>query len=334
MAQLSVLELCAGGGGQALGLEAAGFQVAAAFDNDPDACDTLNLNRPTWQAEAKDIRKISGRSFGGVDLVAGGVPCPPFSIAGLQQGRLDNRDLFPAALDIIDEARPRAVMLENVRGFVSSRFHPYRVRLIGTLAMMGYTVPEPRLLNAADYGVPQLRPRFVLVAFRDAEAAARYTWPNKNGVAPTVGRALGALMGRRGWPGVESWIARANGIAPTLVGGSKKHGGPDLGPTRAKREWAKLGVDGLGLADQPPGPELPEDHTPRLTMEMAACVQGFPPAPLWVFSGKKTSAYRQVGNAFPPPVAEAVGRSVLNALNGDSNLLCQQTGTEKEMVLA
>jgi len=91
---------------------------------------------------------------------------------------------------------------------------------------------------------------------------------------------------------------------------SKKHGGPDLGPTRAKQAWAGLGVDGHGIADEPPSSHF--DGMPRLTVEMVALLQGFPA--YWTFSGGKTTAYRQVGNAFPPPVACAVGRKIYACL--------------------
>jgi DNA (cytosine-5)-methyltransferase 1 len=119
-------------------------------------------------------------------------------------------------------------------------------------------------------------------------------------------------MGENGWPGASSWAAQADRIAPTLVGGSKKHGGPDLGPSRARREWAALGVDARGLADEAPMPGF--EGLPRLTVRMTARLQGFPDH--WRFEGKKTSAYRQVGNALPPPVARAVGLAIARALMG------------------
>ena len=118
-------------------------------------------------------------------------------------------------------------------------------------------------------------------------------------------------MNALGWESVHQWKAKANGIAPTLVGGSKKHGGADLGPTRARKAWAQLGVDGSGLADKPPINGF--SAMPKLTLQMAALVQGFPKE--WQFVGKKTPAYRQVGNAFPPPVARAIGQSIIKALN-------------------
>jgi len=120
------------------------------------------------------------------------------------------------------------------------------------------------------------------------------------------------LMAEGGWRGVDAWVRKANDIGPTLVGGSRKHGGPDLGPTRARAAWLKLHVDGKGLADAPPKATDPLDYLPRLTRPMTAVIQGFPPS--WEFLGRKTAAYRQIGNAFPPPVARAVGESLKEAI--------------------
>lgn len=310
------MEICAGGGGQALGLELAGFDHAAVVEIDSAACATLRQNRPSWNVVEGDLKEFDGKPYRGIDLLAGGVPCPPFSIAGKQLGADDERDLFPEALRLVRETKPRAVLLENVRGLASPKFADYRAGIIQKLGRMGYRA-DWRLLNASDFGVPQLRPRFILVALRK-EIADRFEWPEPIGSPPTVGATLKDLMSSGGWAGADNWAKRAADIAPTVVGGSKKHGGPDLGPTRAKRQWLELGVDGLGIAYDPPGPDFPKEGTPKLTVKMVARVQGFPDA--WEFSGKKTAAYRQVGNAFPPPVATAVGKAILNALseNGKS----------------
>lgn len=307
----TVIEICAGGGGQALGLEKAGFEHAAALEIDAHACATLRLNRPHWNVIEDDIRRVDGTQFRGADLLAGGVPCPPFSIAGKQLGSDDERDLFPEALRLAAEIQPRAVMLENVPGFASEKFKDYRTALIAKFRKLGYAA-EWRILNASDYGVPQLRPRFVLVALRP-EDADFFRWPDSLNATRTVGEALRDLMASGGWKGAAAWARRANSIAPTVVGGSKKHGGPDLGPTRAKRQWAALGVDGMGIANEPPDRSTPAEAMPRLTVRMVARIQGFRDE--WQFAGKKTAAYRQVGNAFPPPVAEAVGRAILRAFD-------------------
>lgn len=308
--RLSSVEICAGAGGQALGLELAGFDHDLVVELDAAACATLRSNRPTWNIQEQDVRELSGRHFKGVDLFAGGIPCPPFSVAGKQLGGDDERDLFPTALRLIEESRPRAVLLENVPGLSSSRFADYRKGVIGQLTRLKYQVWW-QVVTSSSYGVPQLRPRFILVALR-GRAADHFAWPQPIGTCATVGDRLRDLMAARGWRGASRWAERANGIAPTIVGGSKKHGGPDLGPTRARERWLQLGVDGLGIANEAPGPELPMKHIPRLTVRMGARIQGFPDS--WAVTGRKTAAWRQVGNAFPPPVAEAVGAAIKDAL--------------------
>lgn len=307
---LSVLEICAGAGGQSRGLELAGFGHELAVEIDPDACETLRLNRSEWKVHEGDVREVNGKDYRGIDLLAGGVPCPPFSIAGKQLGKDDERDLFPEALRLIREAQPSAVMLENVRGLSTAKFASYRAAILEELDKLGY-FHEWQVINASEHGVPQLRPRFILVAVKK-KFGDNIEWPKAVKTPPTVGETLYPLMARDGWTGAKAWRAKANGIGPTLVGGSRKHGGPDLGPTRARAAWLALGVDGRGLANEGPNADTPFDAIPRLTVEMAARVQGFDAD--WEFYGRKTAAYRQVGNAFPPPVARSVGIAIRSAI--------------------
>ena len=310
------IEFCAGAGGQALGLEQAGFRHNALVEIEPDFATTLRLNRPQWDVRCADMNGFDGRPFKSTDLFAGGLPCPPFSIAGKQLGELDERNLFPAAIRLIDEIRPQAVMIENVRGFLSAVFEDYRISLKAQLNKLGYRT-EWRLLNASDFGVPQLRPRVIIVALRK-ELVDAFDWPDVSPHnPPTVGETLVDLMGANGWQGAKAWAAGANDIAPTIVGGSKKHGGPDLGPSRARRAWATLSVEGKSLFNEAPGPEF--EGIPRLTVRMVARLQGFPDD--WTFHGGKTISYRQVGNAFPPPVARAVARNLQVALSVQKHFL-------------
>jgi DNA (cytosine-5)-methyltransferase 1 len=312
---LTTLELCAGAGGQALGLEQARIEHVGLVEIDRSACATLRLNRPKWNVIEGDLNAFDASKFAGADIVSAGLPCPPFSVAGKQLGKGDERNLFPAMIRVVDEVRPRAVMVENVRGILDAVFQDYRQHVAHQLKNLGY-VTGWHLMNASDFGVPQLRPRVVFVAVRK-EYSEHFAWPRSSGTPQTVGEVLFDLMASKGWRGVKAWCDRADEIAPTIVGGSLKHGGPDLGPTRAKRAWATLGVDGMGIADDPP----PRDFAgmPRLTVRMVARLQGFPD--YWKFAGRKTQAYRQVGNAFPPPFARAVAENLKACLIADRNLV-------------
>ncbi len=306
---LSSVEMCAGAGGQALGLEQAGFGHEALVEIESDYCKTLQANRPKWNVLDRSLVDFDARPYKGIDLLAGGLPCPPFSVAGKQLGENDERNLFPEALRLVDECRPRAIMIENVRGFLDAVFEDYRVYLKSQLKKLGYET-EWRLLNASEFGVPQLRPRVAIVALKKG-MMGNFEWPAVAAHNPsTVGETLFDLMAANGWRGARAWKERANEIAPTIVGGSKKHGGPDLGPTRARKAWAGLGVNGVSIAEE--APERDFVGMPRLTIRMVARLQGFPDT--WHFEGKKTKAYRQVGNAFPPPVAQAVAGQIKKAL--------------------
>ncbi len=310
MTKYTDVELCAGAGGQAHGLELAGFEHVALVEIDRHACETLRLNRPQWNVLEADLHEWDPSAYEGVDLLSGGVPCPPFSVAGKQLGELDDRELFGRALEIIRQIKPRGVMLENVRGLLDPKFDTFRKNVSDRLRRYGYS-PQWRLLQASDYGVSQLRPRVICVALRPIDMR-HFVWPEPDeATPPTVGELLGDLMAANGWKGAAAWSKQANTIAPTLVGGSKLHGGADLGPTRAKRAWMKLGINGRSIADDNPPADAPNDFTPRLTVRMAARIQGFDDE--WQFSGRKTSSYRQVGNAFPPAVARRVGQQIIRA---------------------
>lgn len=321
---LTCVEICAGAGGQALGLAMAGFVHVALVEYEQEYCNVLKANRPEWNVICADVHKFDGHPYEGVDLLAGGVPCPPFSVAGKQLGKDDERDLFPEAIRLIREIRPRAVMLENVRGFLDSGFEEYRDHIFTEIKKLGY-VTHIKLLNASDYGVPQLRPRVVIVGIRKDQAGA-FEYPQEHPrESPTVGETLCDLMSQNGWKGAKKWAEGADRIAPTLVGGSKKHGGPDLGPTRAKNAWAELGVDGKGIANE--APEQDFDGMPRLTSRMMARIQGFPDT--WTFGSKKTIACRMIGNAFPPPVAQAVGIEIRRCLENAERWSLDCNGTQE-----
>ncbi len=317
---LTGIEICAGAGGQALGLAMAGFVHVALLEYEEEYCKILSQNRPEWPVICGDLHHFDGKPYKGVDLLSGGVPCPPFSVAGKQLGQNDERDLFPEALRLAEEINPKAIMLENVRGFLDPSFAHYREQILNRLEELGYHT-HIKLLNASDYGVSQLRPRVVIVGIRkDIPDIFRYPQPQPE-KAVSVGVLLKDLMRENGWKGIEKWIKKANRIAPTIVGGSKKHGGPDLGPTRARKAWAELGVDGISIANE--APEADFEGMPRLTPRMIARIQGFPDT--WFFGKTKTRACRMIGNAFPPPVAKAVGEEIRRCLLNEEGTSDERT---------
>ncbi|WP_165986231.1 DNA cytosine methyltransferase [Streptomyces sp. YIM 98790] len=379
---LTSIEICAGAGGQAVGLDRAGFRHLALVEYDRDAVETLRENVQTHRWEGWDGGRLAGlepmdvKTFldspllkgldlgeGELDLFAGGVPCPPFSLAGKRLGRDDERDLFPYALDIIEALKPKAVMIENVRGILEPPhvFIEYRRGILESLAKLGYAVPQIdcelspadqdramrsvwRRIDAYHFGVPQLRPRAVLVVIRRdlIDGPEDFPWPLRIHGEPVAAvdklshsmkercRAFWTteVRGKTGQKVYDTWReaaekakkSRTRGVAPTLVGGSRKHGGADLGPSRAKKAWEAMGVDANGVANDPekcdPERDLFRPAGPMLTVSQAAILQGFPET--WRFMGGKTAKYRQVGNAFPPPVAEAVGRAIHAVLRPES----------------
>jgi DNA (cytosine-5)-methyltransferase 1 len=214
-------------------------------------------------------------------------------------------------------------MLETADAILSPRFDWDRGLILGRLNPMGYYM-RWEVIDASEHGVPQRRKRAVLVAFRKAAEFRAFTWPEPlPGPQLTVGEVLHPLATANGWTGAAAWAVRACGLAPTVTGGSTTHGGPDLGASQGKAAWRRLGIDPMGIADGPPGPD---GKYPRgrgltgdagetglmLTVEMAARLQGFPPD--WAFCGGKTARYRQVGNAFPPAAAAAIGLAIRAAL--------------------
>ncbi|OMI39173.1 5-methylcytosine methyltransferase [Streptomyces sparsogenes DSM 40356] len=285
------------------------------IETDENSCKTLKLNRPSWEvlrADVIDFDPEEHPSVYDVDLLAGGLPRVK-SAATVQRRESDTeRKLLEAAVWLTHSVQPRAVLLENVPDLVTSdKFESIRSWIVDNLADVGYEV-EWRVLDAADFGVPQHRRQGFLVAMRDPEFS-RFEWPvHSTEPPPTVGELLEASMARDGWPGASAWARGASEPAPAIVGGSAFRGGADLGPTGSKRAWARLGVNGNSIGDGVPGPDFPVDAMPKLNVRQVAMLQSFPDE--WRFFGRKTSVYRQVGHASPPPVAEAVGHCIARAL--------------------
>jgi len=309
------LELCAGAGGLSLGLEHAGFDPVLLIDKNPATATTLFANRPQWPTETGDLCNFVASERPetlDVDLLAAGLPRLRAAATAARPDDEDERRLIRATAMLVSEVQPQAVLIENVPGLVEKEeFEAVRRELHDELEHLGFKITW-HVLNARDFGVPQHRPHGFMVAMRP-ELIGGFDWPTPPAtVSTTVGGTLLSSMGSRGWHGARAWADRADGPAPTIVGGSDKRGGPDLGPTGSKRKWATYGVNGGTVADRVPDATFAEDLVP-LTVQQVALLQGFPVD--WVIPGRKTSAYRQVGHATPPPLAAAVGGAIAHALH-------------------
>ncbi|MEU6326446.1 DNA cytosine methyltransferase [Streptomyces sp. NPDC047049] len=316
------LEICAGTGGQALGLETAGFDPVALVENDRHSCTTLRTNRPAWNVLEMDVLEFDPAEHTytyDVDLLSAGLPRVR-AVAAAARGSDDHeRRLLRATVLLTSAVLPRAVLIENVPKLVTAdAFEELRTEIKAELEHLGYRL-HWGTVNAKDFGVAQDREQGVLVALKGAPGDA-FRWPEPSvSTSATVGDVLHASMATLGWPYADRWAAGAQRPAPTLVGGSKKHGGADLGPSGTKRAWAAMGLSGWGVGDAVPGPDTvwvtpggDGKSLPKLTIQQIALLQAFPTD--WQTCAGKTSQYRQLAQASPPPVAAALGRSIATAL--------------------
>ncbi|MFI7006851.1 DNA cytosine methyltransferase [Streptomyces sp. NPDC050145] len=324
MGGLTFVDVCAGAGGLALGLEQAGFEPRLLLDDDERAVETLRSNRPHWNVLLSDLLDFDPSEHPesyDVDLLSAGLPRVKSNATISRPDSVEEERLLRATVLLTHAIKPRAVLIENVPGLAHADDHqPFRDFARAELAHLGYEFSW-FVVDAVDFGVPQNRRSGVLVAIeRGCADAFRPPAPTVD-EPMTVGAALVHSMSTRGWPDAARWAAQADRPAPTLVGGSKNRGGADLGPTGSKNKWATMGVNGHTLGNEVPDvdfvwdPELGRDHMVKITPEQAAILQGFPES--WTISGPKTPRYRQIGHALPPPVGRALGRAVADALEGD-----------------
>ncbi|MFC9116301.1 DNA cytosine methyltransferase [Streptomyces sp. NPDC057092] len=319
--RLMFVDVCAGAGGLASGLESAGFAPALLLDNKSQACETLLANRPQWNVVCEDLIDFLPEEHPevlDVDLLSAGLPRVKASAA---VGRGDSEPelrLLKAAVYLVHAVQPRALLLENLPALVDSPVYAdTRSFIEDELTHLGYGC-HWFVLNAADFGVPQERLQGVLVALREPWFHAFAPPTRSVSEHVSAGRALRTSMGARGWPEADAWADQARSVAPTVVGGSDNRGGPDLGPSGTKRAWARMGVNAGAFADEVPGPDYvwPRSNDVaemlKITVDQAALLQAFPPE--WRITGRKTARYRQIGHATPPPVGRALGNAISAAL--------------------
>lgn len=328
------IELFAGGGGLALGLERAGFDHVLLNEFMPEACDTLRRNRPRWNVVEGDISKIDFSGQKDIDLVSGGFPCQAFSYAGQRAGFNDARGtLFFEWARVIKETRPRMILGENVRGLLTHDNGKTIEVIKSVVEELGYTLVEPRVLKAIFYRVPQKRERLLLVGVRnDLAKHFKFEWPCKAARIYTVRDALtqGELFdcdvptsaGTRYPKRKEEILAMVPPggywrdlpieIQKEYMKGSFYLGGGKTGMAR-RLSWD---APSLTLTCAPAQNQTERCHPGEnrpLTVREYARIQTFPDA--WEFSGSLAMQYKQIGNAVPVNLAEAVGRSIVRALN-------------------
>ena len=307
-----VISLFSGCGGLDLGFEEHGFEPAVCVDNDPEACKTLRLNRPRWSVYEGDIRQFKP-PIEHIDGVIGGPPCQGFSTAGKGDPNDPRNFLWREYFRVVEEARPRFIVLENVPGMLRPGTRAYFDELIASFTRLGFIL-NCGILNAADFGVPQNRRRLVVIGgfgFK-IDLPTPATTRHK-----TVKQAISDLLKRESAPNHEP-----NDHAPHVIKrwATLAEGEEDPGYRRARlyadrpsttiRAGGGFGPNGnhLGGFHPPIHYSLPR----QLTVREAARLQGFPDS--WHFAGSKTAQGRQVGNAVPPPLAAAVASAVAEAL--------------------
>jgi DNA (cytosine-5)-methyltransferase 1 len=326
MTVMRTLDIFAGAGGLSLGLEAAGFEIVAGVEIDPDACETFAKAHPAAEVVCDNVNRLPFETWAPrVDVVVGGPPCQPWSTGGKRLGDADPRDGWPIFLQTLEAIRPQAFIAENVAGFGAGARKPHFDALTQRLRGLGYNVMA-EVLNAADYGVPQRRLRLLIVGIRGA--LFRFPAPHFGAASRKPWRVAGDVIGSDPFgvpnPSIITYARRPD-IRPNAYDGHVYNGGGrpiDLdkpAPTLLasmggnKTPW----VDSLGIVPEyhahlmsggaPRTGQVPGAR--RITVEEAALLQTFPQG--MHFAGPRSSCYRQIGNAVPPLLARAVGSELL-----------------------
>lgn len=313
---MKYVSLFSGGGGLDLGFEAAGFDPVVCVDNDPIACKTLRQNRPHWNVECVDIRDFDAKPYRGADVVVGGPPCQGFSTAGKGDPSDPRNFLWHEYMRVVEEVEPHAVVLENVSALTHKRNGDHLTGIMGALESRGYKFAYS-VLNAADYGVPQARRRLIVIGIRDGKASLPP--PTTASDRVTVWDAIGdlaessndAMLNHEPNSHAERVIARWSLLAPGETDPNYRRARLDKDkPSVTIRAGGGYGPNGnhLGGFHPPIHPTLPR----QLTVREAARIQSFPDD--WELCGPKTIQGRQIGNAIPVKLAEAIAKHVASLL--------------------
>jgi DNA (cytosine-5)-methyltransferase 1 len=317
---LSSLSLFSGGGGLDLGFDRAGYQHVSSLELLDICGETLRANRPDWDIRSGvndgDVHSVSFTPFRGIDVVHGGPPCQPFSIAGKQAGAEDPRNMWGEFVRCVLQSRPRAFVAENVVGLLDKKFESFVQQNILDPLKEQYTIFKFKLA-AHDFGVPQARRRVFFVGFRAARDAARWVEPQ-----PTHGDVdtlFGPLLPRntaRKSIGLPSDCF--DHLAPTIRSGftGPRNTTSVLNSKASMKVWSDMGIwpNGVQATRAAADVYTPENGHFRMSIADCALLQGFPED--WKFSGAVYQALGQIGNSVCPPVGYVVARQIARALKG------------------
>ena len=324
--RVRALELCAGAGGMAVGLESAGFEHVALVEFNKDAAATMRLNRPDWPVVEADMTSIDFSEYRGkVDLVCGGMPCQPYSEEGRGKGKDDARDLLLQGARAVREIQPQAFLFENVRGALFGKHADQIAAFLKELGEAGYTTQIVEV-NTQDYGVAQNRPRILFVGLRADQRLRAFEMPRFPERRANVGDVLFDLMAANGWSDVNNWAAYCRTVTFELQDGTVVQGAQASTLTGRKGKsqqkeglrWARNGLSPAGLPDEAPtdalSREVGPDFVPGITLRMRARLQDF--SDTYQFVGGKESVAKQIGNAVAPRLAQAAGLALQSVLRG------------------
>ena len=325
------VELFAGAGGLALGLEEAGFENLLSNDFDKDSCDTLKLNRPNWNVVCdsvenlaeKDLLKMLNIKKGELDLLSGGYPCQSFSYAGKRLGLNDVRGtMFYYYAKILKQLKPKIFLAENVKGLVSHDGGKTLQTMINVFEEIGYRV-QYRVLNAWDYGVAEKRERVVIIGIRN-DIQVDYEYPTPHDYKPVLRDVLKNVPKSEGATYPQSkkevfdlvppggcWRDLPQDIARSYMKGSYNLGGGKTGMAR-RISWDEPSLTILCSPCMKQTDRCHPDETRPFTVRESARIQSFPDT--WQFCGNLHSKYKQIGNAVPVNLAKEIGLSIIKVL--------------------
>lgn len=320
------IELFAGGGGMALGLEQAGIEDLEFVEFNKPACATLRANRPNWNVIEGDIHEVDFTEYKGkIDLVSGGAPCQAFSYAGKRLGFGDTRGtLFAEFARCVQETEPKMFLFENVKGLLSHDKGRTFATILHVFQELGYQV-EYKVLNAAYFGVGQKRQRLILIGVRnDLKDKIQFEYPTPEDHMTVLRDVLKNVPDSPYQPYSESkrkvmelvpaggcWVDLPEDIAKEYMGKSYYSGGGRRGMAR-RISWDEPCLTLTTSPSQKQTERCHPDETRPFTVREYARIQSFPDD--WKFEGSLSDQYKQIGNAVPVELARRIGVQIVSAI--------------------